>query len=135
MAVRRLIYLAALSGCGIFYIAYGEWFSFLALVLMLVLPWLAVTFVQSDAGMAVVLVLFLAINPGHSMASGYYAGKQIRRLWWVPAVSSALFLAGAWPFFEMGELAFLTYAGIYFALGMEAMLVSRLITVRRENDG
>lgn len=41
MAVRRLIYLAALSGCGIFYIAYGEWFSFLALVLMLVLPWLS----------------------------------------------------------------------------------------------
>lgn len=41
MAVRRLLYLAALSGCGIFYIAYGEWFSFLALVLMLGLPWLA----------------------------------------------------------------------------------------------
>lgn len=102
---------------------------------MLVLPWLAVTFVQSDAGMAVVLVLFLAINPGHSMAAGYYAGKQIRCLWWVPAVSSGLFLAGAWLFFEPGELEFLTYTGIYFALGMEAMLISRLITVRRENDG
>ena len=41
MAVRWFVYLAALSGCGVFYIAYGEWFSFLALVLMLALPWLS----------------------------------------------------------------------------------------------
>lgn len=102
---------------------------------MLVLPWFAVTFVQSDAGMAAVLVLFFVINPGFSMAAGYYAGKQIGRLWWVPGVSSGLFLTGACLFFEMGDPAFLTYAGIYFAVGMEAMLISRLITARRENDG
>jgi len=41
MAGRRLAYLALLSGCGIFYIAYGEWFSYLALVLVLLLPWLS----------------------------------------------------------------------------------------------
>ena len=102
---------------------------------MLILPWLVVGFVRSDAAMATVLVLFFAINPGFSFAAGYYAGKQIRRLWWLPAVSAGLYLLGAWLFFEMGEPAFLTYAGIYFALGMEAMLVSRLITVRRENNG
>ncbi len=102
---------------------------------MLVLPWLVVTLVRSDAAMAAVLVLFFAINPGHSMAAGYYAGKQISRLWWIPAVNAAFFLAGAWLFFEPEETAFLTYAGIYFAVGMEAMLISRLITVRRETDG
>lgn len=41
MAARRLAYLAALSGCAVFYIAYGEWFSYLALVLMVLLPWLS----------------------------------------------------------------------------------------------
>lgn len=41
MAGRRLIYLTVLSGCGIFYIAYGEWFSYLALMLVLMLPWLS----------------------------------------------------------------------------------------------
>lgn len=41
MAVRRLWYLAALLGCWVFYIAYGEWFSWLLLLLMLVLPWLS----------------------------------------------------------------------------------------------
>ncbi len=102
---------------------------------MLLMPWLVVTCVRSDAAMAAVLVLFFAIDPGYSMAAGYYAGKKIRRLWWLPAVTAGLYLVGAWLFFEMGDPAFLTYAGIYFAVGMEAMLVSRLITVRRENDG
>lgn len=107
----------------------------LSATVMLLLPWLTVTFVQSDAGMAAVLLLFFGVNPGHSMAAGYYAGKWIRRLWWVPAVSAALFLAGAWLCFEAGEPAFWTYAGVYFALGMEAMFVSRLIAGRRESDG
>jgi len=102
---------------------------------MMLLPWLVVTCVRSDAAMGAVLVLFFAVDPGFSMAAGYYAGKQIRNLWWVPAVTAGLYLAGAWLFFEMGDPAFWTYAGIYFALGMEAMLVSRLITGRRENNG
>ena len=85
--------------------------------------------------MAAVLVLFFVIDPGYSMAAGYYAGKKIRRLWWLPAATAGLYLVGAWLFFEMGDPVFLTYAGIYFAVGMEAMLVSRLITGRRENNG
>lgn len=102
---------------------------------MLVLPWLAVTFVQSDAAMVVVLILFFAINPGYCFAAGYCAGKQIRRLWWVPAGCAGLFLLGAWLFFEKGEPAFLTYGEMYFCLGMSVMLISRLITVRREDNG
>ena len=39
MAGRRLLYLAILTGCGIFYIAYGEWLSHLILVMVLALPW------------------------------------------------------------------------------------------------
>lgn len=41
MAVRRLWYLAALLGCWVFYIAYGEWFSWLLLLSVLGLPWLS----------------------------------------------------------------------------------------------
>lgn len=41
MAIRRLWYLILLLGCGIFYLAYGEWFSFLTLVCALGLPWLS----------------------------------------------------------------------------------------------
>ena len=102
---------------------------------MLLLPWVVVACVRSDAAMTALLLLFFAVNPGYSLAAGYYAGKQIRRLWWVPAFSAGAFLAGAWLFLEAGEPAFWTYAGIYFAVGMEAMFVSRLITGRRESNG
>ena len=107
----------------------------LSAAVMLLLPWLTVTVIRSDAGMTAVLLLFFAVNPGYSLAAGHYAGKQIQCLWWVPGVSAVLFLVGAWLVFEPRESAFWTYAGAYFALGMEAMLVSRLITGRRENNG
>ena len=39
MAVRRLLYLAVLLGCGIFYIAYGQWLAWLLLMVVVFLPW------------------------------------------------------------------------------------------------
>lgn len=41
MAGRRFLYLAALVGCGVFYIAYGEWLAWVVLLAMLGLPWLS----------------------------------------------------------------------------------------------
>lgn len=42
MAHARLIYLAVLLGCGIFCIAYGQWFSWVLLAVILTFPWLSV---------------------------------------------------------------------------------------------
>lgn len=39
MAGRRILYLAVLLGCGIFYIAYGQWLAWFLLVAVTVLPW------------------------------------------------------------------------------------------------
>ena len=39
MAIRRLRYLAILCGCGIFYIAYGQWLAWFLLVTVLLVPW------------------------------------------------------------------------------------------------
>jgi uncharacterized protein (DUF58 family) len=41
MAERRVIYLAALCGCLVFYWAYREWLSGFLLLLVLMLPWLS----------------------------------------------------------------------------------------------
>lgn len=41
MLGRRLTYLACFAGCLIFYLAYGEWLSWVALLLALGLPWLS----------------------------------------------------------------------------------------------
>ena len=39
MAGRRLLYLAVLASCVLFYIAYGQWLSWLVLVTVLAAPW------------------------------------------------------------------------------------------------
>lgn len=44
---------------------------------MLGLPWLAITFVPADSGMAALLLIFFIINPAAAAASGIFAGKNI----------------------------------------------------------
>ena len=94
-------------------------------VIMLALPWLAVTFIKSDGGMAVSFLLFFAVNPFYAIYARVYAGKDIKKLWASPILTAIL--AGAWWFFDMGEKAFLLYALAYLFLGISAMLISMFI--------
>ena len=96
-------------------------------VVMLALPWIAVTFVKGDAGMAACFVLFFALNPLYSVILGVFAGKDVKHLWSLPIVSAALFLIGTWIFFDMGEMAFVLYAVVYLVLGIVTMLISMII--------
>lgn len=98
-----------------------------SVAVMLAFPWLAVTFVKGDAGMAACFLLFFAVNPFYSVLTGVFAGKDIRHLWSFPVISAALFLIGTWIFFDMGEPAFMRYAAVYLALGIAAMLISMFI--------
>ena len=96
-------------------------------VVMLAFPWLAVTFVKGDAGMAVCFLLFFAVNPLYSVIIGAYAGKDVKHLWSLPVISAVLFLIGTWIFFDMGETAFILYAAAYLVIGIMAMLISMFI--------
>ena len=102
------------------------WFI-ISMVIMLILPLLAISFVKVDAGMAVCFILFFAVNPIYSVIMGVFAGKNIERLWGMPVVSAVLFLLGSWIFFSMSEKAFLLYAGVYLILGIAAMTISMII--------
>ena len=103
----------------------------LSSIVMLLLPWLAVNFIKSDAAMAVCFILFYVINPVYSVAIGIFAGKDIKYLFSFPIVSSVLFLVGTWIFFDISEIAFIIYAGIYLILGVMSMLISNHITKKR----
>ncbi len=96
-------------------------------VIMLAFPWLAVTFIKGDGGMAVCFILFFALNPIYVICAGVYAGKDKKRLWALPILTALFFLAGTWLFFDMGEKAFILYALVYLFLGITAMLVSMFI--------
>lgn len=96
-------------------------------VIMLAFPWLAVTFIKGDGGMAVCFILFFALNPIYVICAGVYAGKDKKRLWALPILTALFFLAGTWLFFDMGEKAFVLYALVYLFLGVAAMLISMFI--------
>lgn len=98
-----------------------------SMAVMLAFPWLAVTFVKGDVGMAVCFLLFFAVNPLYSVMIGAFAGKDVKHLWSLPVISAVLFLIGTWLFFDMGETAFILYAVVYLVIGIMAMLISRLI--------
>lgn len=100
----------------------------LSAIIMLILPWWAASFVKSDAGMAVCLILFFAVNPVYSVIIGIVSGKDVKHLWSLPVISPVLFLAGTWIFLDMGELSFLVYTVVYLMLGICAMAISMLIT-------
>ena len=96
-------------------------------LIMLAFPWLAVTFIKGDGGMAVCFILLFALNPIYVICAGVYAGKDKKRLWALPILTVLFFLAGTWLFFDMGEKAFFLYALVYLFLGITAMLVSMFI--------
>lgn len=98
-----------------------------SVLVMLALPWLAVTFVKGDAGMAACFLLFFAVNPVYSIAVGAFAGKNPAHLWSLPVLSAALFLFGTWLLFDMGETAFILYALCYLFSGLLVMLVTMFI--------
>lgn len=105
--------------------------TMLAIILMIICPWLTVEFAGS-AGMAICFVLFFAVNPLFSAVGGIFAGSNIKQLWALPIITSGLFLAGTWMFFEMGETAFLMYCGCYLIIGIIAMLISAFMNKRKQ---
>ena len=81
------------------------WILVSALV-MLVLPWLAVSFVKGDNGMAVCFILFYLGNPIYLILAGVYAGKDRKELWIVPVITAVLFLVGVWIIFDISYYIF-----------------------------
>ena len=102
-----------------------------SMLIMLFLPWCAVTFIKGDGGMAVCFLLFFAINPIASVNVGIFSGRYIRASWFQPILLAVLFLLGTWVFFDMGEQAFILYAVVYLLLGCVAMLINVFIVRKR----
>ena len=99
--------------------------------IMLLLPWCAVAFANGTGGMAICLLLFFAIDPMAAICVGVFAGRKFKAAWFQPLLLSALFLLGAWLFFDMGERAFLLYAAIYLFLGYSAAAIAAILSKKK----
>lgn len=105
----------------------------IAALVALLLPWLAVTFAKGDNGMAVIFLLFFAVNPITAVLLGVFSGGNVRMAWFQPVLFAALFLLGTWVFFTMAEMAFVLYAAAYLILGYVAMLLAWCAAKRKRS--
>lgn len=97
------------------------------IVVMFALPWAVARLASECSGMALCMMLFFIVNPIYSAILGYRCGKEIKKMWNLPLVSSIAFLAGTWLFFDIREVWFLIYAAAYLAIGWAAMFVSKYL--------
>ncbi len=105
----------------------------IAALVALLLPWLAVTLVKGDGGMAICFLLFFAVNPITAILLGIFSGGNIRAAWFCPLLFAALFLLGAWMIFTMAGIAFALYAAVYLLLGCAAMLLTWCAAKRKRS--
>ena len=52
----------------------------ISIFIMILLPWLTVTFVKGDVGMAICFLLFYILNPIYSITVGIFSGKNIKKM-------------------------------------------------------
>lgn len=111
------------------------WLS-VTVAVMFVLPFIVARLASECSGMALCMMLFFIVNPAYSVILGFNCGKNIRRMWNLPLVSSIAFLAGTWLFFDIREVWFIIYAAVYLALGWSAMFISRYVSAEhKRQDG
>lgn len=94
---------------------------------MFVLPFAVARFASECSGMALCMILFFIINPIYSAILGFRCGRNIRKMWSLPLVSSIAFLAGTWLFFDIKEVWFIIYASVYLIIGWTAMGMSKYL--------
>ena len=94
----------------------------ITVLFMFVLPWGIVSLTQS---MAMVFILFYVGNPIYSAYLGYQCGIEIKRRWYIPVISSIVFLLGVLTLFDNKEASyFYIYSLVYLIIGGLSMLFS-----------
>lgn len=96
-----------------------------SILVMFALPFAVARLASECSGMALCMILFFIINPIYSAILGYRCGKDVGRMWNLPLVFAIAFLAGTWIFFDIHELWFIAYAGVYLVIGYIAMFISK----------
>lgn len=104
-----------------------------AVIVMLVFPWAAVTFVKKEAGMLISILLLYVIYPISFIGAGIFSGRDIKKKWWCLIISATFFMLGAWIFLNMDVEGVILYTAIYVAVGTISMFISAIIK-KKIND-
>ena len=103
------------------------WISVTTIIgVMLVLPTVAWNLHIDDCGMGLSILLFFLVNPLTVLALGILAGTDLRHLWWIPIVASAVFPPLFWVAILDVVFDLYFYSALYVGVGVLAMLGSYL---------
>lgn len=98
-----------------------------AVIVMLLFPWAAVTFVKKEEGMLISILLLYVIYPIYFIGAGIFCGRDIKKKWWCLIISATVFMLGAWIFLNMDVVGIILYTAIYVAVGLISMFISAII--------
>lgn len=108
----------------------------LTLLLVMVGGPLIVLAVDPNAAMLVFMCIFFLLAPFCALYSGIFAGQDMRRRWWMPVVTVALFVTGSYWLLSMDVQGLWVYGGIYMVIGLVSMGVCAAIRRQtRRKDG
>ncbi len=93
---------------------------------LFVLPLLAANF-AGQSGMALCFILFYAVNPVLFVLQGISLGKTFKKSFFIPLVSSVIYLISMWLVFDMGETDFIIYSAVYFVVGTVVMAITGVV--------
>lgn len=99
----------------------------LIVLVMLVAPLAVRLYVKGD-GMIYTVILFYVVNPIFSVFLGRYAGHNVKGRWYMPILSSIIYLLSAWLIFDPKEQTFLIYASTYLVIGLAMMIIVAILT-------
>ena len=102
-------------------------YVFISVLFMSVLPLYTVKIAGGGAGLIGFIFLLLIVNPLYMVFLGFNCGKNIKQLWSIPLISSALFWIGAALFMEMSVDGCIIYFAIYIVAAYISMVTSYYI--------
>ena len=109
-------------------------YVFASIVVMAVLPLYTVKIAGGGAGLIGFILLLLIVNPLYMVFLGFNCGKNIKQLWSIPLIASALFWMGAALFMEMSVDGCIIYFAIYIVAAYISMVTSYYIFHKKSDS-
>ena len=92
-----------------------------SILIMILMPYMNVTFSSNDTGMLIFIVSLLILNPIWAIVTGLVAGQQIRLCWYFPFLMDLFFIIGYMKIFRRDYNSYLFYIGLYTAIALLTM--------------
>ena len=97
------------------------------LAVLFILPFIVVKAVEPHEFMGSMILLFFVVNPITAAVINSMIGKDIRKLWWMPALFAIVFLLSYWLVLEEIIIDLIFYAVIYLIIGLIFMIGSLFV--------